>query len=469
MYQDFFTCPRHEVAIDVANVEGPLETWRHALGQGGVNHLPLPEHVVAGVAKLGPKLIRIFIQQFFDVYPQHGRFDWSRLDPYMDALARTGAKVVAAITIKPPPLFPNIDQTVWRPNDVAEWQRVVAEMVRRYSVQRPIVTHWEVGNEVDIGEMGGCPYLVQNPDDYFQYYKMTTQAVLGAFPAARVGGPGNACLESQPLPGLVELCRRSGTRLDFLSWHLYSDDPAQHAALVAKARAMLDGWPGQRPEMMVTEMNKFFDAVSVPDLAMQPRRAAAVGAAILAMMRAGLDWSFYYHIWDQTVFRDEFARFFARPDEIMTQHWNEIPHRFGLFGVGGEFRPQYFLYQMLSRLGREKLAATCDCPDLHILAGRSAGGEGVTPAGPSAGHVNVLLVNYGLPTSADRVVSLRFSGLFPCRKTLTTYRIDHDHRWDSRDLELLPLETREVDTPEKFHCQIFSPADTVTTVKLGFA
>jgi hypothetical protein len=35
--------------------------------------------------------IRIFIQEFFQVYPEHGRFDWSRLDRYMDALAKTGA------------------------------------------------------------------------------------------------------------------------------------------------------------------------------------------------------------------------------------------------------------------------------------------------------------------------------------------------------------------------------------------
>ena len=96
--------------------------------------------VVRGTARLKPRLIRVFIQEFFRVYPEHGRFDWSRLDPYMDALARTGAKVVAAVAIKPKPLFPAVDPAVWRPNDVAEWQRVIAALVRRYSVDRPLVT-----------------------------------------------------------------------------------------------------------------------------------------------------------------------------------------------------------------------------------------------------------------------------------------------------------------------------------------
>jgi hypothetical protein len=103
------TAPVIEVAVDLAVDEGPLELWRHSLGHGGINPLPLPDRVVRGTARLKPRLIRIFIQEFFQVYPEHGRFDWSRLDPYMDALARTGAKVIAAITIKPRPLFPTVD------------------------------------------------------------------------------------------------------------------------------------------------------------------------------------------------------------------------------------------------------------------------------------------------------------------------------------------------------------------------
>jgi len=87
--------PVVDVPVDCMTDEGPLELWRHSLGHGGINPLPLPDRVVRGTAKLKPRLIRVFIQEFFQVYSERGRFDWSRLDPYMDALARTGAKVVA--------------------------------------------------------------------------------------------------------------------------------------------------------------------------------------------------------------------------------------------------------------------------------------------------------------------------------------------------------------------------------------
>ena len=85
------TAPVVDVAVDLAADEGPLELWRHGLGHGGINPLPLPDRVVRGTARLRPRLIRVFIQEFFQVYPEHGRFDWSRLDRYMDALAKTGA------------------------------------------------------------------------------------------------------------------------------------------------------------------------------------------------------------------------------------------------------------------------------------------------------------------------------------------------------------------------------------------
>jgi len=240
-----------EVHVDAAPSGEPLELWRHALGLGGVNSLPLPERVVEGVHSLGPRLIRIFIQEFFQVYGGSGRFDWSRLDPYMDALAATGAKIAAAITIKPRALYPEVDQARWRPRDVEEWQHVIRELVRRYSVRRHLVTHWEIGNEPDIGEHGGCPYLITDPEDYGEYYAMTVRPILEVFPGARVGGPALASVRHELLAGLVKFCRRTGTRLDFVSWHLYSNSPTQHADSVRLARRAVDMFPGPRPETMV--------------------------------------------------------------------------------------------------------------------------------------------------------------------------------------------------------------------------
>jgi hypothetical protein len=448
--------PVSTVTVDAGAVTGPLEQWRHTFGHGGINSLPLPDGVVEGVRRLGPRLVRIFIQEFFRVYEGRGRFDWSRLDPYMDALARTGAKVVAAICIKPEALFPEVDAAQWRPRDVGEWQQVIAQLVRRYSLERPIVTHWEIGNETDIGEDGGCPYLIPRPEDYAEYYAMTVKPILEVFPKAKVGGPAVASVFNEPLRGLIDFCRRTGTQLDFLSWHLYHSDPALHASHTRHVQALLDGYPGTRPELMVTEFNRrLSEPVSVEDQAQDSRRAASLAAILLALMRAGLDWSFYYHIWDQTCFREDFAPFFSpRGVKNMLRHWNEIPHRLGLFSVGGEVRPQYFVYQMLARMGSEKLAASAT-GDIGVLAGR---GE----RGPS-----VLLVNYSIDERSDWAARVQFSGLPAGRKRLTVCRIDDGRRWSSEALTLPPVEEREVSTDEAFECHVLLPADSVALVCQG--
>jgi hypothetical protein len=448
------TTPVIDVTVDLAADEGPLELWRHGLGHGGINSLPLPDRVVRGTAQLKPRLIRIFIQEFFQVYPAHGRFDWSRLDPYMDALDRTGAKVVAAITIKPKPLFPAVDPAVWRPNDVAEWQRVIAALVRRYSVDRPLVTHWEIGNETDIGEQGGCPYLIPKAADYAAYYRMTAAPILATFPKAKVGGPAVANGNGELLPGFIDLCAREGTRLDFISWHLYADDPRQHARLGEKYRTLLGAkFPARRPEMLVTEWNKGFERISVEEQAFAPRRTAAAAAAMLAMTDAHVDGSFYYHLWDQAVSVEQFRPFFRDPS-IMYRHWNEVPHRFGLFGVGQEVRPQYFVYQMLGRLGGRRVRARSATEGLRVLAAKDRSRSAV------------LLVNYGLPASRDVVATVRFAGLTAGRRRLTVWRIDGTRSWSARELRLLPTERREVEVRPDFACQVSSPADSVSLVVL---
>jgi hypothetical protein len=337
---------------------------------------------------------------------------------------------------------------------VAEWQRVIAALVKRYSVDRRLVTCWEIGNETDIGEPGGCPYLIKSANDYAEYYRMTAAPIRAAFREAKVGGPAVANASGELLPGFIDQCAKDGTRFDFISWHLYSDDPRQHGRLADKYRALLEAkFPARRPEMLVTEWNKGFDRISVEEQAFAPRRAAATAAVILALTDAHVDGSFYYHLWDQVCFVEQFRQFFRDPG-IMYHHWIEVPHRFGLFGVGGEVRPQYFVYQMLGWLGGRRVRARSAAEDLGALA--------ATDRDRSA----VLLVNYGLPASRDLVATVHFTGLTAGRKRLTVWRIDGTRSWSARELELPPTERREVDLQSSFACQVASPADSVTLVVL---
>ncbi|MBB6734036.1 GH39 family glycosyl hydrolase [Cohnella zeiphila] len=447
MRNRFDKLPVQEIQINAAVKQGQLELWRHSIGHGGINSLPLPDRVVQGSKKLKPRLLRTFIQDYFNIYPEHGKFDWHKLDPYMNSLSATGAKVVAAITIKPRVLYPDIDHTVWMPNDVDEWRNVIRELVKRYSVEKQIVTYWEIGNETDIGEWGGSPYYIKNPDDYVQYYEMTAKAVLEAFPEAKVGGPAVTDGDRAIIPALVDYCGRTGLQLDFVSFHAYTDDLEYHKDQIREYQEVVKRYPGKRPELLYTEFNKSFDPVSLEDMAFDPRRSSIVAAILIDFVDIGLDWSFYYHVWDQANYKQEFEKFFNDP-YIMIKHWNEIPHRFGLFGVGEEVRPQYFVYRMLQRMGAERIEARTDHPHLKVLASEDDRRK------------TVFFVNHH-EESRDMIVTLRFSDLAEGPKRLKVYRIDENQRWLPQELELVQVESRETDVLTNFFCQVYCPADSV--------
>lgn len=462
---NFNNLPRTTIQVDTLANMGPFEGWRHCVGQGGVNSLPMPEKVTLGLNKLQPRLVRVFLQEYFDIYPDHGVFQWDKLDTYLGSFAGTGTKVLATINLKPPVLFPEKNHKIWRPNNINEWQTLLYKLAQRYSVDKPIITHWEHVNEPDIGEWGGCPYYITSPDELHEFYVINTQPILSAFPAARVGGPCTANFEA--VVPFVDRCIQHKTQLDFVSYHRYDDDPQRHTniANLLFEKTLHAPTAYGRTELMINEWNKGFeppwsgsayDSVSLEEMSMQSRRAAHVAKIILNLMQTPLTWSFYYLLWDNCMFHHEFSSFFS-PDgarEIMYKHWNEAPHRFGLFSESGKVRPQYFVYQMLSRMHGNKVQCMSTTPDLTITAVHNQK------------QTSILVVNFDLQASRDQAVKVQLNGLQPGLKYLTTYRIDGDCRWSEEQLELIPIEQRRVDVLPEFECQFFSPADSVLWIKL---
>ena len=461
MEKYYSTLPRVGAKLDLAEHKGDFSTFRHSIGHGGINKYPLPPAVVQGLKRLKPRLIRTFIQEYFNIYPAHGTYDWTALDPYMDSLAATGAQVVAAITIKPRPLYPAIDQDIIMPNDVGEWQQLIEALVRRYSIERPIVTHWEIGNEMDIGEYGGCPYRTGEPEAYNEYYRLTVEAILRAFPAAKVGGPVLAVYDHPLMEGLIKFCAETGVPLDFVSWHGYSDEPKYFTDGVKYAKGLLEKYfPGQKKETMLTEFSKWFHDARVEDAEADGLRSATVAATLLDMAEAGLDYSFYYHVWDQFLAAEQFAPFFSDKglDNMLT-YWCKTPCNFGLYDVCGQPRLIYHLYALLAKMGGTACVATSTATDIRI-----------TGAVDDDGTVRAMLVNYDPYNSRDVLAEIDFGGVDDGFKLLTIWRIDGKSRVENG--ALVPVERRFTQvavaySDRPFYCQVYLPADAVAFVELA--
>lgn len=172
-------------------------------------------------------------------------YSWVILDHIFDAFDAAGVKPLVEIGFMPEALsthpepyrhdFPrgkvSSIYTGWAypPNNYQKWSELVFQLVHhlreRYGDAEVRTWLWEVWNEPDIGYWQGAP------EEYFKLYDISVEAVLRAFPEARIGGPdttgpGNS-KAADFLRAFLEHCAhqrnyatgKTGSHLDFISFH----------------------------------------------------------------------------------------------------------------------------------------------------------------------------------------------------------------------------------------------------------
>ena len=347
---------------------GPMRMEQMGLGQGGLSAEPMWANRVPEIRALRPKLIRLFIQEYFDLLPEKGRFQFEKLDRSVDVILATGAKPLMCICFKPRLLFPKLDQEVVEPLDYIAWEDLVFNLVKHYHQRDAAIRYWEIANEPDIGEDGGCPYRFK-PENYVQYYQHTAAAILRADPSARVGGPALAGSGSALLPALLSYCETNQVPLHFVSWHVYSSDPNAVRGTVEHVRWMLSQHPALQPETFLDEWN-----MDLMNPNREPRfQPCYICETIWQMKEAKLDYSCYYHIRDWHVRLQEFQPFMsAQGAAFMTRWWNRMPQFDGLFDYEDQVRPSYYAFKLLSRLAGNSVRVRSDPSAVHAFASRDS-------------------------------------------------------------------------------------------------
>ena len=345
---------------------GPMEMDQMCLGQGGLSDEPMWADRIPEVRALHPKLIRLFIQEYFNLLPEPQHFQFDTLDRSVETILATGAKPLMCLCFKPRVLFPKIDQDIVEPVDYVAWENLVEALVKHYSDRHAGIRYWEIANEPDIGEDGGCPYRFK-PGSYVQYYQHTAGAILLADPTARVGGPALASAHSTILPALLDFCETNHTPLHFVSWHIYSSDPQSIRRTVEYIQGLLKKYRGPKPETILDEWN--MDLMNPPaDRRYQP---AFLCETIWQMKEARLDYSCYYHIRDWYVNPEQFEPFMSgHGAAFMARWWNRMPQFDGLFDYQDQIRPSYFAFKLLSRCAGERVRADSDHASIHAFATR---------------------------------------------------------------------------------------------------
>src|SRR5207249_11640610 len=74
------------LVVERASAGKEIDLTRYALGQGGLSDKPMFDAHVDALAQLHPQTIRIFVQEFFALYPAHGKFHWDSLDRVIEVV-----------------------------------------------------------------------------------------------------------------------------------------------------------------------------------------------------------------------------------------------------------------------------------------------------------------------------------------------------------------------------------------------
>jgi hypothetical protein len=389
-----------ELTVDASKPGEAIDLTCYALGQGGLSDKPMFDSHIEQIAQLHPQTIRLFVQEFFNLYPRSRHYHWDTLDRVIEAVLATRAKPILCLCFKPKILFPKIDQHLVHPSDYTQWEDLIFRLVQHCNRDKHFgIAYWEIANEPDIGEDGGCPYLFQ-PADYLTYYTHTAQAILRADPKAKIGGPALAGYNSDIGAALIEHCGKGEAPLDFFSWHVYHNDPAYFRKSIRDVKARLAKFPKLRTsETIIDEWNMSLDQ-PVLQPAFQP---AFVLETTLGFLEAGLSRSAYYHIRDSFVDERQFARFMsAKGAAFVARWWNDTPQYCGLYDNQGQVRSAYYAFKLLSLIQGRRLT----------IAGTTADVKGF--AATSDATVNVVVWNFPQPGAGElRQITLGF----PANKT----------------------------------------------------
>ncbi|MGH8282188.1 MAG: GH39 family glycosyl hydrolase, partial [Gammaproteobacteria bacterium] len=352
-----------------------------------------------------------------------------------------------------------------------QWSKLIDMLVRhwisRYGIGEVRKWFFEVWNEPNLDA-----FWTGGQQGYFELYRHTAGTIKAVNPALRVGGPATA--NDEWIGDFMAFCRRERLPFDFISTHHYptdalgkpGDDTETQLSLaprdvlptrVKKVCAEAGNVPVYYTEWC-SSSNPFFHRHD------EPYAAAFLVKNFIEvadMVKAYSWWTF--------------------SDIFSENYFSSVPFHggFGLLTIDGIAKPTYRAFQLLHRLGNERLTvdgthATVDCTIVR-----------------SDHKITVLLTNHAFPKHLIQTESVSLELSTTHRpKAAWIERIDDDHcnprrLWESmgspgslsreqvrqlRDasaLQLTPLDVQS--NPKGTSLQIELPAHAVAAITLDLS
>lgn len=411
--QTFFGFARFVPAnliIDTQGSLGPMVyPWR-SLAQGGESHAYQFTPAQSQLAALKPEYIRL--DHLYDFYQPVSRdaagrltYDWSRLDVILNQITAAGAKPFLSLSYMPTVLGSDLTGP---PNAYADWQAVVKATIEHVSGQRGLnlsEVYYEIWNEPDL--FGN--WKTYGDRNYLTLYE---SAARGANQAQNVnpfhlGGPATTAMYDNWVKRFFDAAATNNLRVDFYSYHHYSDQPNTYFDDIIQFYQNLQGYPEplRSVELVLSEWG--IDSRNHP--AYDTNVSAAHAVAVASFILPTIKHAFVFEFQDGK-------------DPAGQEYWG----RWGLLthsDFGSHEKPRYQVLKLLNRLGPDRISVVGFGTYVKALATRDLAGNhqliiaNFDPAGKNTETVPVQLINL---TPGNYRLTTEFLGRLPTSTIIST-------------------------------------------------
>ncbi|MBI1388103.1 MAG: hypothetical protein GC154_06615 [bacterium] len=347
-------------------------------------------------------------------------YDFSESDARMEAIVNNGHSIYFR-------LGDSYNEEPTPPANLAHYVKAAVNVIRHYteglwngySYDIPYI---EIGNEP-----GNAEFWSGTRIEFFQLYHQTASALKTRFPQIKIGGCGFLPLgyyvqdETNYPRAFLEYCQANGSPLDFLSWHLYTNTPADYREAARFYRNLLDSYGYTNAENHITEWN-----TEEGPLRYNAQGAAAMTGAWIGLQDGGVDLSTFYRGQDTSM---------------------DLPTFFGLLYADGTYKKVAYAFKAWSRLAHNSIRVQLD--------GTTETTSAIAAKNESEDSIRVLLTHYSIEDATDTIDrrQITIQNLPP---DFRTFRIQRSLVSSSQDLT--PVEDRVVNLPPAAPNVIVLPA-----------
>lgn len=233
------------------------------------------------------------------------------------------------------------------PKDYTQWStlihRLVGHWVDRYGIREVAEWFFEVWNEPNLKA-----FWTGTQKNYFKLYRVTAEAIKRVDPSLKVGGPATA--RDGWIEEFVAFCAASNVPLDFVTTHHYPTDALGHedddteTQLANSQRGLLREW-AQDTRRRAGTLPVYYTEWNSSSNPRDPRHDEPYAAAFVA--KTALEASDLVQAYSFWTFSDIFEE----------NYFPSVPFHggFGLLTLHGIAKPTYRAFELLHRLGTERL------------------------------------------------------------------------------------------------------------------